>query len=422
MITLQANLTNRDATRLPHPFVKWSYEPARAAGRARPLWARATHTRDAAPARAGVRLDSDGRLGRPRRTPTAMPQAIERSVAAAPAPTPRRSARSPRGSRRPKAPVLVVGPDVDASGAWDAAVALAERQRLPVWATPAPGGGRIGFPEGHPNFRGTLPPAIGPLGEMLAGHDLVLVVGQLGVPLLPLHPRPPAAGGHRPRADHQRPRRGRRGPRWARRSSPTSGSRSRRSSARCRSPIAPPPSRSAPPEAPAGVRPPEPLVRSTRRSARRFPDDGIVVLESPSSTMALRNQLRLSRPGATTSAPAAASGSAWPAAVGRPARRAEPPGRLRDRRGLGAVRGDRALVGGRIRRPGHLPRASKRGVLDPQVVRRPRGGLGRPGPRPALPGHGGDSRRLRVEVANGREGSTSSARSCRRRSPQSRPS
>ena len=28
-----------------------------------------------------------------------------------------------------------------------------------------------------------------------------------------------------------------------------------------------------------------------------FPDDGIVVLESPSSTLALRNQLRLSRPG-----------------------------------------------------------------------------------------------------------------------------
>src|SRR5436190_6829145 len=31
--------------------------------------------------------------------------------------------------------------------------------------------------------------------------------------------------------------------------------------------------------------------------AQVFPDDGIVVLESPSSTLALRNQLRLSRPG-----------------------------------------------------------------------------------------------------------------------------
>src|SRR5204862_7416033 len=31
LMTLQANLTNRDATRMPHPLVKWSYEPPRAA-------------------------------------------------------------------------------------------------------------------------------------------------------------------------------------------------------------------------------------------------------------------------------------------------------------------------------------------------------------------------------------------------------
>src|SRR6478672_12631804 len=30
MIALQANLTNRDATRVPHPLVKWSFEPPRA--------------------------------------------------------------------------------------------------------------------------------------------------------------------------------------------------------------------------------------------------------------------------------------------------------------------------------------------------------------------------------------------------------
>src|SRR3954452_22459978 len=30
LMTLQANLTNRDAARMPHPLVKWSYEPARA--------------------------------------------------------------------------------------------------------------------------------------------------------------------------------------------------------------------------------------------------------------------------------------------------------------------------------------------------------------------------------------------------------
>src|SRR5436309_14159592 len=30
LMTLQANLVNRDAVRMPHPLVKWSYEPPRA--------------------------------------------------------------------------------------------------------------------------------------------------------------------------------------------------------------------------------------------------------------------------------------------------------------------------------------------------------------------------------------------------------
>src|SRR5665811_1702514 len=43
----------------------------------------------------------------------------------------------------------------------------------------------------------------------------------------------------------------------------------------------------------------DPLNSSTVHSALAevFPEDGIVVLESPASTLALRNQLRLSRPG-----------------------------------------------------------------------------------------------------------------------------
>src|SRR5204863_1347973 len=66
----------------------------------------------------------------------------------------------------------------------------AEKQRLPVWATPAPGGGRIGFPEDHPAFQGILPPAIGPVSEVLAGHDLVLVVGSSVFPYYPNIPGP----------------------------------------------------------------------------------------------------------------------------------------------------------------------------------------------------------------------------------------
>ena len=86
--------------------------------------------------------------------------------------------------------MFVAGPDIDASGGWDAAVALAESQRLPVFAIPAPGGGRLGFPEGHPSFRGVLPPAIGPVSETLKGYDLILVVGSSVFPYYPNIPGP----------------------------------------------------------------------------------------------------------------------------------------------------------------------------------------------------------------------------------------
>ena len=78
-------------------------------------------------------------------------------------------------------------------------------QRLPVWATPAPGGGRLGFPEDHPRFAGILPPAIGPLGETLARARPRARRRLVGLPVLPEHPRPAAARGHHARRDHERP-------------------------------------------------------------------------------------------------------------------------------------------------------------------------------------------------------------------------
>src|SRR6476661_3751690 len=49
LMTLQANLTNRDAARMPHPLVKWSYEPPRAEDVPLAL-ARATHVATLPPA------------------------------------------------------------------------------------------------------------------------------------------------------------------------------------------------------------------------------------------------------------------------------------------------------------------------------------------------------------------------------------
>src|SRR5438067_3802245 len=188
LMTLQANLTNRDAVRMPHPLVKWSYEPPRAEDVPHAL-ARAVHAASLPPkGPAFVSIPMDDWAATV--DDAAVRHAIERSVAGAAVADPEAIRALARKLESAKSPAFVAGPDVDAGGAWDAAVALAERQRLPVWASPAPGGGRLGFPEGHANFRGVLPPAIGPLSETLAGHDLILVVGS---PVFPHYPNIPGS-------------------------------------------------------------------------------------------------------------------------------------------------------------------------------------------------------------------------------------
>src|SRR4051812_25161304 len=137
-ITMQANLTNRDATRVVHPFVKWSFEPPRAQDVPAAL-AQGIH-RASLPPRgpAFVSLPMDdwtveadaGEVGR----------AIAHEVSGAAGADPPVVAGLAERLNAAKNPLFVVGPDVDASGAWDAAIALAERQRLSVCATPAPGG------------------------------------------------------------------------------------------------------------------------------------------------------------------------------------------------------------------------------------------------------------------------------------------
>jgi benzoylformate decarboxylase len=293
MITLQANLTNRDATRLPHPFVKWSFEPLRAEAVPAAL-ARATHTASLPPRGPvfvsvpmddwGIEVDDQD----VRRT-------VERSVIGRAVAEPEAVRAVAERLTTASNPALVVGPDVDASGAWETAIALAERQRLPVWATPAPGGGRIGFPEGHPNFRGTLPPAIGPLGQMLEGHDLVLVVGSSVFPYYPYIPGPLLPQGTSLVQITNDPDEAARAPMGEAIVADV------RLTLEALLAQVPESDRPAPEPLGAPEAPPEsdPLNPSTVHAtlADVFPEDGIVVLESPSSTMALRNQLRLSRPG-----------------------------------------------------------------------------------------------------------------------------
>ncbi len=187
-VTMEANLTNRDATVVPQPYVKWSHEPSRAqdvpAAIARAIYHAMLPPRG--PAFVSIPMDDWGVDADEDRSLNA----ARRVVNVRPGPDP--AALDELAARLQSAgnPVMVAGPDIDASGGWVDAVALAERQRLPVWATPATGGGRIGFPENHPQFAGVLPPAIGAISEVLKEHDLVLVVGSSVFPYYPYIPGP----------------------------------------------------------------------------------------------------------------------------------------------------------------------------------------------------------------------------------------
>src|SRR5437660_2526320 len=132
LMTLQANLTNRDAVRMPHPLVKWSYEPPRAQDVPHAL-ARATYLASLSPRGPVfvsipmddwvVALDDDAVRHQTGRV-------VGVRAAADPAGVRDLTSRLDAASN----PVMVAGPEIDASGGWNAAVALVDRQRLPVWA------------------------------------------------------------------------------------------------------------------------------------------------------------------------------------------------------------------------------------------------------------------------------------------------
>jgi len=293
LMTLQANLTNRDAIRMPHPLVKWSYEPPRAEDVPHAL-ARATHLASLppqGPTFVSIPMDDwDAETD-----PGALGHQLGRTVTGRTAPGPelvRDLASRLAGAANP---VMVAGPELDAAGAWDLGVTLAERARLPVWATPAPGGGRIGFPEDHPAFQGILPPAVGPVGETLAAHDLVLVLGSSVFPYYPNIPGPPLAEGTALVAVTSDPDEAARAPMGDAIVADVALTIAALLEQLAQSDRDAPPVRPAPEPAPDS----DPMSPSTAVAALAalFPEDGIVVLESPSATLALRNQLRLSRPG-----------------------------------------------------------------------------------------------------------------------------
>jgi benzoylformate decarboxylase len=72
-------------------------------------------------------------------------------------------------------PAFVVGAGVARDGAWDAAIALAERHCARVYV--APMNARCSFPENHPLFAGFLPAMREAIVSTLSGHDVILALG-----------------------------------------------------------------------------------------------------------------------------------------------------------------------------------------------------------------------------------------------------
>ena len=215
LMTLQAKLTNRDATRMPHPLVKWSYEPPRAEDVPHAL-ARAT-TSPRCRRGPGVRLDPDGRLARARSTRT--PSATDGAEVAG------RAAADPELVRGTRAAAERREPGLRRRAGHGRKRRLghrgrARRERATARVSaPAPAAAGSASPRTTP-LPGRAPPAIGPLSRR-SPATTSSSSPRAGVRVLPKHPGPLLPEGTALMAITSDPDEAARR-RWATRWSPTS--------------------------------------------------------------------------------------------------------------------------------------------------------------------------------------------------------
>src|SRR5882724_1435176 len=125
-------LGNREATTMPKPWVKWSYEPYRAQDVPEAFmraYAMALQP-PAGPVFLSVPLDDWNK--------PALGPAVVRTVSHRVGPDAERLRTFADRINRAQRPMLVFGPEIDRSDAWDAAVAFAEKIGAPVYGSPLP--------------------------------------------------------------------------------------------------------------------------------------------------------------------------------------------------------------------------------------------------------------------------------------------
>src|SRR6202034_601251 len=169
MLLCEPMLTNRDETTLPRPWVKWAYQPVRAQDVPGAIMRAYTVALQppAGPVYVSIPLDDWDQ--------PALGEAIVRTASSRCSPDPERLALFAERIQKSKNPVLLYGPEIERAGGWDAGIKFAERLKAPVYMTPL--AEKASFPQTHPQFRGMVPIAIGPLSKKLRGHDLIIVGG-----------------------------------------------------------------------------------------------------------------------------------------------------------------------------------------------------------------------------------------------------
>ncbi|GAA1676380.1 benzoylformate decarboxylase [Mycolicibacterium murale] len=162
-------LNNPDAALMPQPWVKWAYEPVRAEDvPAAFMRAYAVATQPpAGPVFLSIPLDDWNK--------PALGPAVVRSVSTRVQPDAERLRAFAARISQAERPLLVLGPEVDRAGAWDAGITFAEKLRASVRGSGL--SDRCSFPEDHPLYGGPLPLTIAGVSDALSGFDLVIVIG-----------------------------------------------------------------------------------------------------------------------------------------------------------------------------------------------------------------------------------------------------